>query len=177
MAHSDWITQALNRYERILIRYAAGILGDTERARDVVQDTFLRLCRQKRQKVDGHLGQWLFTVCRHRALDIVRKGKRVTTLETQVRHLAGDSPLPGQELEKEESLSQVLTILESLPPNQREVIRLKFQGELSYREISAVTGLSVSNVGFLIHTGLKTIRKRLAAGDRRSSTAAIRRIK
>ncbi|MEN8713450.1 MAG: sigma factor-like helix-turn-helix DNA-binding protein [Verrucomicrobiales bacterium] len=37
-------------------------------------------------------------------------------------------------------------------------MRLKFQGDLSYKEISEVTGLSVSNVGFLIHTGIKRLR-------------------
>jgi RNA polymerase sigma-70 factor (ECF subfamily) len=52
-------------------------------------------------------------------------------------------------------------MLETLPPNQREVIRLKFQNGFSYREISRISGHSVSNVGFLIHTGMKTLRQRL----------------
>ena len=47
-------------------------------------------------------------------------------------------------------------------PAVREVIRLKFQSGFSYREISRISGHSVSNVGFLIHTGLKTIRRRMA---------------
>jgi RNA polymerase sigma-70 factor (ECF subfamily) len=48
-----------------------------------------------------------------------------------------------------------------LPDNQQEVIRLKVQNGLSYREISEVTGLSVSNVGFLLHKGIKTIREKM----------------
>ena len=48
--------------------------------------------------------------------------------------------------------------LRALPPNQQEVIRLKFQHGLKYKEIAAVTGLSVSNVGFLIHTAIKQMR-------------------
>ena len=46
-----------------------------------------------------------------------------------------------------------------LPDNQQEVIRLKFQNDLSYREISEITGLSVSNVGFLLHVGIKRLRE------------------
>jgi RNA polymerase sigma-70 factor (ECF subfamily) len=42
------------------------------------------------------------------------------------------------------------------------VLRLKFQHELSYREIAEKTGLSVSNVGFLMHTALRALRQRLA---------------
>ncbi|MCZ6484439.1 MAG: sigma factor [Acidobacteria bacterium] len=56
---SEWIRSALARYEGPLTRYAAHLTGDIERARDVVQDTFLRLCSQKRSWVDDHLAQWL----------------------------------------------------------------------------------------------------------------------
>jgi RNA polymerase sigma-70 factor (ECF subfamily) len=54
-----------------------------------------------------------------------------------------------------------VAFLGDLPANQQEAIRLKFQHELSYKQIAEVTQLSVSNVGFLIHTGLKTLRQRL----------------
>ena len=41
-----------------------------------------------------------------------------------------------------------------LPGNQQEVLRLKFHGGLSYKEIASVTGLTTSNVGFLLHTAM-----------------------
>ena len=84
-------------------------------------------------------------------------------------------PHPGPEvtvtMEKEEQLAGVLTVLNTLPANQQEVIRLKFQSDLSYQEISRVTNLSVSNIGFLIHTGLKTIREKVGIQP------ALRRVK
>jgi RNA polymerase sigma-70 factor (ECF subfamily) len=55
-------------------------------------------------------------------------------------------------------VAQVTKALDRLSENQREVIRLKFQQGLSYKEISEVTGLSSGNVGFLLHTGLKRLR-------------------
>jgi RNA polymerase sigma-70 factor (ECF subfamily) len=60
----------------------------------------------------------------------------------------------------------VLGLMDELPVNQREVVRLKFQGQMSYGEIAAVTSLSVGNVGFLLHTALRTLRKRLEALER-----------
>ena len=69
----------------------------------------------------------------------------------------------GAMLEQKESMTQVLQVLETLPKNQREVIYLKFQCDLSYKEISDITKLSVSNVGFLIHTAIKSIRKQILA--------------
>jgi len=71
------------------------------------------------------------------------------------------SPDPATALERSESTAEVLRMLERLPENQKEAITLKFGHGLSYKEIAEITGLTVSNVGFLIHTGLKTVRQRL----------------
>ena len=157
-----WMRSVLGRYERPLTRYAARITEDVELARDVVQETFLRLCGEDRASVDGHLSQWLFTVCRNRALDVRRKESRMRPLSEAVMEthesVAGS---PVAVVEGREATSAVLRILTALPQNQREVIHLRFQNGLSYREIAGVTELSVSNVGFLIHTAIKTIRERL----------------
>ena len=80
LASANWIRQALERYEKPLIRYACRITGDLETARDVVQDAFLRLCQADRAKVDGHLAAWLYTVCRNRAYDVRRKEGRMDAL-------------------------------------------------------------------------------------------------
>ena len=53
--------------------------------------------------------------------------------------------------------------MEDLPDNQQEVVRLKFQNGMSYKEIATVTELSVTNVGFLLHTAINTLRTRVAA--------------
>ena len=81
--------------------------------------------------------------------------------ETHARTQESADPPPPAALERKESESRVLGLLGTLPANQQEVIRLKFQHGLSYREISRVTKLTQSNVGFLIHTGLKALRQQL----------------
>ena len=70
-----------------------------------------------------------------------------------------DDPSIG--VQNQDAVRVAVAALASLPTNQQEVIRLKVQDGLSYREISEVTGLSVSNVGFLLHRGIKTIRQQL----------------
>jgi len=161
---AEWVRAALDKHAGPLTRYAARITGDLDRARDVVQDTFLRLCGEERSRVDNHLAEWLFTVCRHRALDVVRKEHRVQPLDqTEVNAYPSREPGPATEAERRDACGHILRVLDMLPANQQEVIRLKFQDGLSYREISRITRLSVSNVGFLIHTGIKTLRQRLKA--------------
>jgi RNA polymerase sigma-70 factor (ECF subfamily) len=158
-----WVLGAVERYEGPLTLYATRLLGDPERARDVVQDAFLKLCRQEPGEIEGRLAEWLFTVCRNRALDVLRKERRMNPLNDAVAESQpAAGPDPADVLEHREAAHAALALLETLPPNQREVIRLKFQNGFSYREISRISGHSVSNVGFLIHTGLKTLRTRMA---------------
>ena len=88
----------------------------------------------------------------------------MTSLGEAQLNLPAHGPGISSIMEREEQFTGALNILNTLPANQQEVIRLKFQGELSYQEISQITKLSVSNVGFLIHTGLKTIREKSQAG-------------
>lgn len=169
MASDDrraWMRELLGRHEGPLLRYAARITGSNELAREVVQDTFCRLCAQPRAKVAGHEVEWLYTVCRNRALDVRRKEGRMTVVRSTpedavLDRQASPAPAPTAVVEGRETVSRVLALLDTLPENQREVVRLKFQGGLSYREISRVTELSVSNVGFLLHTALKTLRTQL----------------
>ena len=160
------LSALLDRYERPLVRYAQSITGDLESARDVVQETFIKLARGEMRDGDAtgdevrHTEAWLFTVARNRALDHQRKFSRIIPMPLPEDRPCG-APGPAAVLERRESASSLFRLLDALSPNQREVIRLKFQNELSYREIADVTQLSVTNVGFLLHTGLKKLRELL----------------
>ena len=81
--------------------------------------------------------------------------------EMEMTSRACSDPSPAAQAEQRETTGEVLGLLAQLPKNQQEVVRLKFQNGLSYQEISKVTNLTVSNVGFLIHTVIKTIRQQL----------------
>ena len=83
--------------------------------------------------------------------------------EGQAERLTSDGPRPGRALERAEQYAAVLKLMGRLTPNQQEVVRLKFQNGFSYEEISRITSLSVGNVGFILHTALKTLRNHMAA--------------
>ena len=159
MARNGWVAQALDSYERLLARYAHRLVGDPETARDVVQDCFLRLCRQRPAKVQDHVRQWLFTVCRNRSLDHLRKAGRMDLLEDRE---VITQETPAQRVELEEQQDMVAASIKRLPHRQRELLHLKFIEGFSYKQIASITKLSVSNVGFILHTALKTLRTQLA---------------
>ena len=165
---AEWLRSAVERFESSLTRYATSLTGNVERARDVVQDTFVRLWAQPSKQLNGCLAEWLFTVCRHRALDIRRKENRMVALsDDDLENEAATQATPATLAEQNETTVEILRLVKTLPRNQQEVLRLKFQAGLSYVEISRVTKLSVSNVGFLLHTALKTLRQKMAKEHRR----------
>lgn len=155
------LTKALEEYSDVLVGYARRLLGDWDLARDVVQDVMVRLIQAEPLPADGALKSWLFRVCRNRAIDIIRKERRMNFLESPGETMPDSAPSPAEAVEMDDTVLGVLEKLATLPANQREVLRLKFQAELSYREISDITGHSVSNVGFLIHTGIRNLRDKL----------------
>ena len=165
-----FVRSAVEQFQAQLLRYATRLLGDADRARDVVQDTFVRLLAQPEAQVEGHLAEWLFTVCRNRAFDINRKEGRMKRFsEGAAERVVAAEPRPGAGIDAEETQAAVLRLIDQLPPNQQEVIRLKFQNGFSYKEISRITQLSVSNVGFLIHTAIKGLRREWAAAEVRGA--------
>lgn len=160
--HDYWIRDILAEYESKLIRYAWGITGSRELACDVVQDTFLKLCTTDRASLDGRLASWLYTVCRNRALDVRKKEGRMNVLSQEhAEARPSDDPSPGTVAERNEDRIAMLAALITLPDDQQEIFKLKFEHGMTYREISAVMKMPLSSVNATLTKALRTLRLRL----------------
>lgn len=158
-SQSELLERALEEYEKALIGYAYNLLGNIETAKEVVQDCLVKLCHQDPSQIEKNLKAWLYTVCRNGCYDILRKESKRRFSDPEILESLPDKlASPDEQLEHQEKYEQATALLERLSENQREVIVLKIQQGLSYKEIEKVTGLSQSNIGFLIHTGLKKVR-------------------
>ena len=159
--HRQWVLAALDTFETRLLGYAARLLhGDEDAARDVVQHAFLRLCDQKEQEVGPHLAPWLFTVCRNRAMDLIRERCRREGLE-EVHKANGHAACgcdPAASVEEHDLAQSLRTLLARLPTAQQEAIDLWAQG-LAYREIAEVLSRGEVGVRVLVHRGLKSLRE------------------
>ena len=171
----EWVRMTMERHEAELIRYARSLVGDLPSAEDLVQDAFFKLCKQEPESLQGRLVPWLFTVVRNQAMDQHRReSRRPRAPEAEASELAGNAPTPSTSAQARDDVRNLMTLLTTLPPNQREVVRLKFQNQLRYREISHRTRLSETNVGFLLHTALKTLRQRFERLDAGPSVSQTR---
>src|ERR671937_2403174 len=134
------LEELLRRFEVPLLQYAARITGDSERARDVVQETFIKFQRNGALSREDEPATWLFTVCRNGALNVCRKEKRMMYLEEEIIELQEDKqPMPYQRMEEQEAAGFLTRIVATLPPRQQEVLQLKFQNDLSYQQIAEIT--------------------------------------
>src|SRR5205823_8099210 len=75
---------------------------------------------------------------------------------------ADSQPLPDEQIARWEGIGLVRLVLETLDGRSRELIRLRFNEDLSYKEISGRTGLTVGHVGYILHHALKDIADELA---------------
>jgi RNA polymerase sigma factor (sigma-70 family) len=161
-ANAERMQMLLRRFELPLLQFATRITGDRERARDVVQETFVKF-QNNGAFHNPEPATWLFTVCRNGALNVCRKERRMQYLDEKlIEARDAEQPMPFERLEQQEAAGFLLKIVAALPTRQQEVLQLKFQNDLSYQEIAEITKTTANNVGVLIHTALKTLRQKYA---------------
>ena len=134
-----------------LLSFAIGLVRQRWVAEELVQDAFLRL-HEVWAQVENPRG-WLYRSVRNLALNHLRDHRRETPLEETPETASGSRP--DEELGRMEAIGMVRLLLADMPPEDRDLIRMKYHEDLKYGEISARTGLGVGNVGYKLHHLLK----------------------
>lgn len=153
------VERLMAQHEQGLLRYAGRLLRDASAAQEVVQDAFLRyLRRQEPLEAGVSTGAWLYRVAHNLAVDYIRREQRRRAWHAaQHAESLAQAPTwrenPGRE--QAERLQAVLAHLDQLTLNERQVLLLRLQEGLSYKEIAAATGQTEGNVGFLLHQAVK----------------------
>ncbi|MGB6047017.1 MAG: RNA polymerase sigma factor [Flavobacteriales bacterium] len=143
---------AVDQHADGIYRFAVKHLRDTDRAKDVVQESFARLW-QKVDDVEGTKAKsYLFTTAHHLLVDEARKDVRKTRMED--RH--ADLRWTGQ---SQPDLKEVLdAALATLPEIQRSVVLLRDLEGYSYEEIAELTQLNTSQVKVYIYRGRTSLK-------------------
>ena len=163
----DTIEELFAALESALLAYALRLTGRLELAEDLVQEAFMRLHAQFDEVRDPK--RWLYRIVHNLAVNHLREANKIVPLKpaweedaSRETESADPQPLPDEQIVRLEGIGLVRLSLESLDERSRELIRLKFNEELSYKEIAALTGLNIGNVGYLLHHALKAIADELA---------------
>jgi RNA polymerase sigma-70 factor (ECF subfamily) len=139
-----------------LFRYLRRAVGQTETARDLTQDVFLRASRSAIPKAgEGELTGWLFSIARNLALDYHRQRLR---RPTPVALVDDEARPPTQDVDV--AVNEALATLDDL---DRDVFLMREMAGLSYQEIAGACGLTPDAVRSRIHRARLELRSQLAA--------------
>jgi len=150
--------------EAPLLRYAFKLTQDEDTSQDLVQDAFMKLhthfdtVRQPRP--------WLYRTIHNLAMNHHRDRKKIVSVDFEAEDGDADvpvnvDPLPDEYLQRMEAIGHARLGLKALDERKRELLRLKFEEGLSYKEISSLMEITVGNVGFILHHALKELAKHI----------------
>lgn len=152
-------------YYNEIRQYAVRLTRNWSIGEDIVQETYLRYYQSQKAIPEAARRAWLYRTARNLVIDLFRRQKRTTKVEEilktdivpgQMEKAAGD---PRKTLERQETQNRLIDTINQLPPRHREVVRLKFQQQLSYDEIAQITGESKPMVGWLLHEAIQKLKK------------------
>lgn len=153
--------------ESPLLNYALRLVGERGVAEDLVQDAFMKLHAQIDQIREPR--RWLYRIVHNQALNHRRQAGKIVPLNPATEAGAPSAPdttdpqpLPDEQIARWEGIGLVRLSLETLDERSRELVRLKFNEGLSYKEISTRTGLKIGHVGYLLHHALKAVAAELS---------------
>ncbi|MEO8272108.1 MAG: sigma-70 family RNA polymerase sigma factor [Aureliella sp.] len=162
-----WLAHMFASWELPLLNYSGRLMrGDHSAAQDVVQEAFVKLCGQPWPDIEPHATAWLYRICRNGAIDLNRRRGRMNSINSSsdVAEVCDRRlPAPEERTHQAEQLDRVRTQIDRLPEQQQEILRLRLHDNLSYKQIAAVTGLTVTNVGYHLHQAIASLRAAVKA--------------
>ena len=160
---TEAMKQIYEKYKRLLLKTAIILINDTHLAEDIVQDVFINFARRAEQlKTTGNLKNYLITAVINNVRNRIRDGNRlpVTTLDD-----ADILPAENKSCEQWAILNEELELLNNamsqIPYEQREVITLYMEGQMTFRQIAELEETTVSTVQGRFRYGIEKLRKLL----------------
>jgi len=143
----DALRRIYEKYIDDLLRVAASLLSDIQSAEDCLHDVFVNFAGT----VDGsmihsNLKSYLISCVANRARDQLRSKARQSTYQTEKLSSPTVSTNPTKQLIDDEESARVFEALAELPYQQREVFVLRIQGQMRFREIAGLLGVSINSV-------------------------------
>lgn len=153
------IEEVLRQCESPLLAYAIKMVRDGEQAQEIVQEAFVRLHASYAEV--GAPRPWLYRTVFNLAMTHHRERQKVVSVGFAPEETPGAeppiSPAPDERMVRMEATAQARACVEQLDDRSQQLVRLRFEDGLSYKQMSERTGLTVTNVGYILHKSLKKL--------------------
>ena len=162
------------RYRQGVYSWLLRMTGDAAEAEDIYQDVWLKVIRSSSNYRSGNFRAWLWQIVRNKTTDRIRKKSPSLVLDalvcaagegehTVVDQLSDDAAADAlMQIEESERKSAVCDAIDALPAAQREIVLLRINGELSFKEIADMLAAPIGTVLARMHNAVKNLKSVLA---------------
>lgn len=153
------------RYVDQIYRYIYSRVGRKADAEDLTARVFTEALEGlDGYREQGEFSAWLFTIAHRRVVDHYRR-KRPTQPLNEALDRIGNAPNPLAQVVRSERLEHLAKLVKALDEEKRELLRLRFAGELTYREIGEIVGRSEAAVKMAVHRLLRRLEEAWGGDD------------
>ncbi|MDP5061974.1 MAG: sigma-70 family RNA polymerase sigma factor [Maribacter sp.] len=167
------IEALINRHNSRLTGFIYSKVGDRELTEDIFQDTFMKVIRTLKKGAyneEGKFLPWVMRIAHNLVIDHFRKHNRMPMYNSKESYnifsLLGDDKLNAEkQLIKEQIDSDLLRMIKELPEDQQEVLEMRIYKDMSFKEISDNTGVSINTALGRMRYALINLRKLVEANN------------
>jgi len=167
------IEALINRHNSRLTGFIYSKVGDRELTEDIFQDTFMKVIRTLKRGAyneEGKFLPWVMRIAHNLVIDHFRKHNRMPMYNSKESYnifsLLGDDKLNAEkQLIKEQIDSDLLRMIKELPEDQQEVLEMRIYKDMSFKEISDNTGVSINTALGRMRYALINLRKLVEANN------------
>ena len=152
----------VEKYKVMAFTVAYRMLGDTDTANDMAQESFVSAYVGLRDfKYNAKFSSWLYSIVLNKCRDHLRDRKEAVPVDDLAEYLPAKGPDPEQAASSQQTRDAVQKALDLLPEQYREVIILKHLEELGYEEIAEILGEKVIALKVRAHRGREMLKEHL----------------
>lgn len=164
------LDQFADKYQQFFSRvfaYVYGRVHNVHEAEDLVSEVFERaFLKMGSLRNDEAFATWLFTIARNIVTSRARKRGRESAVDPDIlRSIVATNVSVENEVLMREEVSAVVNCLRTFPQREQDIISLKFDAELSNRQIAKIMGLSEANVRVILFRTLRRLREMMKSGS------------
>lgn len=163
----------LNRYQHAVFTKIQFIVRDTEVANDLFQDVWIKVVqvlKTGKYVEEGKFGPWVLRIAHNAAIDYFRRNRKVRMVRPTEEFdifdtISGDECTVEERLVKQDILSELQQLVPMLPPEQQEVVRMRMEHNLSFKEIAEETDVSINTALGRMRYALINLRRMVEEGE------------
>jgi RNA polymerase sigma-70 factor (ECF subfamily) len=163
----------LNRYQHAVFTKIQFIVRDSEVANDLFQDVWIKVVqvlKTGKYVEEGKFGPWVLRIAHNAAIDYFRRNRKVRMVRPTEEFdifdtISGDECTVEERLVKQDILAELQQLVPMLPPEQQEVVRMRMEHNLSFKEIAEETDVSINTALGRMRYALINLRRMVEEGE------------